>query len=99
MQVERVMNSISKAERWGTFLRQYAEQYAETAITDVRQGDYEQARELLQKFVRIAGPIEIIKHLRAYEEAIPTSGEELSAEELSSNRELKRRLAELRKGL
>ena len=56
MQVERVMNSISKPERWGTFLRQYVEQYAETAITDVRQGNYEQARALLQNFVRIAGP-------------------------------------------
>jgi hypothetical protein len=99
MQVERVMSSISQPERWGTFLRQYVEQYAETAITDVRRGDYELARVLLQNFVRIAGPTEIIKHLLAYEEVIPTSGDTLSAEELNNNKELKRRLAELRKGL
>jgi len=66
-QVEHVMNTISKPERWTTFLRQYAEQYAATVITDLRRNQDESARLLLQHFVRIAGESEIEHHLKAYE--------------------------------
>jgi hypothetical protein len=95
IQVERVMNSISTPQRWGTFLRQYAEQYAETAITDMRQHNDEQASILLQGFVRIAGSTELLQHLQAYEAAIPIGGEELSAEDIQTNTDLVKRLAQL----
>ena len=99
IQVERVMHSISKPERWGMFLRQYAQQYAETALADLQQQHDEEARALLQNFIRVAGSKEILKQLRGYEKDIPVSGEDLTPEELSSNIEIVRRLTELRKGL
>jgi hypothetical protein len=93
------MNSISKPERWGMFLRQYAQQYAETALADLQQQHYEEARALLQDFIRVAGSKEILKQLRGYEKDIPVSGEDLTPEELSRNIEIVRHLTELRKGL
>lgn len=99
IQVERVMNSISTPQRWGTFLRQYAEQYAETATTDLHQHNDSQARTLLQNFAGIVGSAEIIQHLRAYEAAIPIGGEELSEEEIQMNTDLVKRLVQLRRNL
>src|SRR5262249_7940021 len=76
-QVERVMHTISNPHHWGTFLRQYAEQYAETIITDIRRQQDTQARTLLQHFIRIARKADIEKHLKAYQDTLPTEGEDL----------------------
>ncbi len=98
-QVEHVMNTISTPERWAPFLRQYAEQYAATVVTDLRRHQDESARLLLEKFVRIAGASEIEHHLKAYENAIPTQGDDVSEEELNTNRDLLRQLEKIRRGL
>ncbi|GER89417.1 hypothetical protein KDW_35790 [Dictyobacter vulcani] len=99
LQVERVMESISTPQRWSMFLRQYAEQYAQTAITDLRQNNDAQARSLLENFVRIAGSQEVVARLQAYEADIPIGGEELSNEEIQRNTDLVKRLAQLRRSL
>jgi tetratricopeptide (TPR) repeat protein len=99
LQVERVMKTISSPERWGTFLRQYAEQYTETIITDIRLQQDTQARTLIQHFVPIAGKADIEKHLKAYQDTLPTEGEDLSAEELRTNKILVQRLGQLRRAL
>jgi DNA-binding transcriptional regulator YbjK len=98
-QVEHVMKTISTPERWATFLRQYAEQYAATVITDLRRHQDESARLLLENFVRIAGASEIERHLKDYENAIPTEGEDVPEEELNANRDLLKRLEKIRRGL
>jgi tetratricopeptide (TPR) repeat protein len=99
LQVERVMNTISNPERWGTFLRQYAEQYAQTCITDIRRQQNTQARTLIHNFTRIAGKTDIEKHLKAYQDTLPTEGEEFSEEELRTNKALVKNLEQLLKGL
>ncbi len=97
--VEQVMNTISTPERWVTFLRQYTEQYAATIITDLRRHQDEPAHVLLQNFVRITGASEIERHLKDYENTIPTEGDDVSEEELNANRDLLRRLEKIRRGL
>ena len=93
------MQSISKPEQWSMFLRQYAELYAETAITDIRRNQDEQAHLLLQNFARIAGTQEIVRHMQTYEDAMPTSGAEVTEEELRHNIDLVARIRQVRKGL
>ncbi|HLJ33180.1 MAG TPA: hypothetical protein VKU38_05995, partial [Ktedonobacteraceae bacterium] len=97
-QVERVMNSLSTPQQWSMFLRQYAELYAQTAITDIRRNQDEQARTLLQNIARIAGPQALTRHLQTYIDAIPTSGEDLTEEERRSNTDLVRRIKHVLKG-
>src|SRR5204863_9042449 len=36
-QVERILHTLSSPQLWSTFLRQYADLYAKTAITDLRR--------------------------------------------------------------
>jgi tetratricopeptide (TPR) repeat protein len=98
-QVERVMNTIGTPQQWSTFLQQYAELYAQTAITDIRRGQEEQARTLLQNFAQVAGLVALKQRLLVYINDIPTTGEELSEEELASNKDLVRRIEQVRKGL
>jgi tetratricopeptide (TPR) repeat protein len=98
-QVERVMNTLAMPQQWSTFLRQYSDLYAQTAITDIRRGQDEQARLLLQNFTRIAGSNEVKQRLQAYINDIPIDDEELSAQELASNKDLLRRIELTRKGL
>ena len=93
------MKTISSPQRWGTFLRQYAAQYAETIITDIRSQQNTQARTLIQSFIRIAGKTVIEKHLKALQNTLPTEGEELSEEELRTNKTLVKNLEQIRKGL
>ncbi len=97
--VERVMNTLRTPQQWSIFLRQYAEQYAETAITAIRRQQNEQARTLLQSFVRIAGSIELKQHIAVYSQTIPTSGDDLSEAELLTNRNVVKQLEQLRGGL
>jgi tetratricopeptide (TPR) repeat protein len=97
-QVERVMNTLSKPEHWSLFLRQYVDLYALTALTDVRQDHDKQARILVENFARIAGSQGIIEHLQGFESAIPTSGEDLTNEEIQANKDLVRRIGQLYKG-
>jgi hypothetical protein len=54
---------------------------------------------LLENFVRIAGASEIEHHLKDYENAIPTEGEDVPEEELNANRDLLKRLEKIRRGL
>ena len=93
------MNTISNSERWSTFLRQYAEQYAQTCITYIRSQQTTQARTLIHNFIRIAGKADIDKHLKAYQDTLPTEGDEFSEEELRTNKELVKNLEQVRKGL
>ncbi len=86
-QVDRVMHSLSTPQQWAMFLRQYAELYAQTAITDIRRNQDEQARTLLQNVARIAGPQALTRHLQVYIDAMPTSSEDLTEEERRSNTE------------
>jgi tetratricopeptide (TPR) repeat protein len=98
-QVERVMQSLSTPQQWTMFLRQYADLYAQTAITDVRRNQDEQARALLQNFVRVAGSAEVVRHIQVYKRALPTEGDGLSEAEISMNKDVVKRLEQLCKGL
>jgi hypothetical protein len=98
-QVEHVMNSLNKAEQWSTFLNQYAQLYAQTAVTDVRRAHDEEAQALLQNFVKIAGKHEIERALRSFEEEIPVEGDTLSESEIRANKDLRKRLEHLRRAL
>ncbi len=98
-QVERVMQSLDTPQQWSMFLRQYADLYAQTVITDVRRNQDEQAQVLLQNFVRIAGSTEVVRYIQAYEKAVPTKGDELSEAEIAMNKDVVKRLEQLRKGL
>jgi tetratricopeptide (TPR) repeat protein len=98
-QVERVMESLSTSQQWSMFLRQYADLYAQTAITDIRRNQDKQAQALLQKFARIAGSAELARQLKAYEDALPEEENGLSAAEIRTNKDIVQRLEQLRKGL
>jgi hypothetical protein len=93
------MHSLSKPEQWSTFLNQYAQLYAQAAITEVRLGNIEQARTLLQNFARVSGKRELERYLQGYESEIPTDSDTLSEEELRANKDLVKRLEQLRRGL
>ncbi len=98
-QVERVMNTIGLPQQWSLFLQQYADLYAQTAITDIRQKHDEQARTLLHNFARIAGSGALQKRLEAYISDIPITDAELSEQELADNKDLIRRIEQARKAL
>jgi hypothetical protein len=49
--------------------------------------------------VRIAGLPPIEKYLKAYEDSLPTSGENMTEEEIRANKDLIKRLRQIRKGL
>jgi tetratricopeptide (TPR) repeat protein len=98
-QVENVMRTLSTPQAWGIFLRQYAELYAQTAITLLRNNQSEQATTVLQNFARIAGGATLVHHLQLYEASIPTSGDDLTEEELRANTALVTRLRQAHKGL
>jgi tetratricopeptide (TPR) repeat protein len=97
--VERVLKTLSTPQQWSIFLRQYAELYAQTIITEVRLNADEQAREILISFVRIAGLEPIEQYLKAFEDSLPIGGENLTEEEIRTNKDLIKRLRQLRKGL
>jgi len=96
--VEQVMNTLSTPQQWSMFLRQYADLYAQAAITQVQRHEDTQASTLLTSFVRIAGASEIVQRITAYE-TILSSGDELTEDQLRANKDLLKRLAQLRKGL
>lgn len=98
-QVERVMNSLGTPHQRRMCLCQYAELYAETAITEIRRNQDEQARTVLQNMVRITGSHELVRHLQVYIDAMPISGEDLTEEERHSNRDLVRRIKHVLKDL
>jgi gamma-glutamyltranspeptidase len=93
------MQSLSTPQQWSMFLRQYADLYAQTVITDVQRNQDEQARILLQNFVRIAGSAEVVRHIQTYEKALLTEGDGLSEAEIATNKDIARRLGQVRKGL
>ena len=97
--VEQVMNTLSSAEQWSTFLHQYTELYAETAITQLRRNLDSQALSTIASFVRIIGREPIIDYLTAYENSILSSTNEMSENEARTNTELVKRLRTLRKNL
>ncbi len=97
--VEQVMRTMSIPQQWRTFLRQYAELYAQQAITLVRLQQDAQALTQAQSFADIAGRDAIAQQIKAYEETVPTSGEELTEDEIRENKELVKRLGQLRKRL
>jgi len=53
----------------------------------------------LQSFAQIAGAATIVEHIRAYEETIPTSSDDMTEEEIRANKDLIKRLDQLRKKL
>lgn len=97
--VEQVMKTLTTAQQWTTFLRQYSELYAQAAITLVLLQQEEQARTLLTGYVRIAGATEIARQIKDYIASIPTGGEEMSREESERNKQLATRLKQLIQGL
>jgi len=98
-QVEHVMQTLSTPQQWGTFLRQYAELYAEAAITLIKRNMDEQAHTLLQNFARIAGSEALQRPIKTYEQALPISGDDLPEEELQANQDFIKRLEQTLKGL
>jgi len=98
-QVENVLHSISSTTQWPHFLRQYAELYAQAAITDIQRGQFEQARTLLQSFVGIAGKTELLQQIKHYLQDLPTTDTDLPEDELRANKELLKRIEQLTKGL
>jgi len=86
-------------EQWSTFLHQYAELYAQAAIAAVRRNRDAEALAILSSFARIAGEDAIVQHIKDYENSVPTSGDELTEDEVAANKDLVRRLRELRKRL
>ena len=97
--VEQVMRTLSTPQQWSMFLHQYTELYAQAAIALVRQKQDVQARTLLQSFVQIGGSAESGQRIKTYEDSIPTSSDELNEDERRSNKDLVKRLEQLRKGL
>jgi tetratricopeptide (TPR) repeat protein len=98
-QVEHVMQTLKTPQLWSSFLRQYADLYAQTAVTDLRRNRDDEARTLLQNFARIAGTAELAQQLKMYEDNLPTSSEDLSEEEIRANKDLAKRIAQIRRGL
>jgi len=97
--VEQVMGTLTTPQQWTMFLRQYADLYALAAITEVRRRQDEQARTILTSFVRIAGASEIVQRIKAYEDSVPTISGEVTEDEIRANKDLLKRLGQLRKGL
>ena len=97
--VEQVMNTLSSADQWSTFLHQYIELYAQAAITEVRRNQDSQALSTLSSFVRITGRDSIMQYLMAYENSILATTDEMSENEAQANSELIKRLRALRKKL
>ncbi len=97
--VEQVMKTLSTPQQWSMFLSQYTELYVQTAVAYVRQNQDSQALTLLQTFTHIAGAGEARKQIKAYEETVPLAGEELTESEILMNKDLIKRLGQLRKKL
>jgi hypothetical protein len=93
------MNTMSMPQRRSMFLRQYAELYTQSAITMVRLNRDTAALDQLQAFAQIAGAAAIVRHITAYEETIPTSGDDMTEDEIRVNKDLVKRLELLRKKL
>ncbi len=94
--VEGVMQSLRTPEQWATFLQQYAELYTQAAITEVRRNQDEQAYQVLHSFTRIAGKTPLLAYMKAYEDTLPTEGENLTEEERQENANILRRIRKLR---
>jgi tetratricopeptide (TPR) repeat protein len=97
--VEQVMNTLSSPDQWSTFLHQYTELYAHAAITEVRRNQDTKARSILSSFIRITGKDPIIQYIKAYEDSILTTSDEMSENEAQANSLLVKRLRALRKSL
>ena len=97
--VERVMNTLSLPDQRRAFLQQYAELYALTAITLVRRDQDAPAKQTLASYTRIAGSRAVIDYIKAYETQIPVAGEDISETEVSANKNLVKRLKQLRNTL
>jgi hypothetical protein len=95
------MQSLSTPQQWSMFLRQYADLYAQIAMTDVRRNQDKQAQAVLHNFARIAGSAELARQLKAYEDALSVEENEngLSEAEIRKNKDIVQRLEQLRKGL
>jgi tetratricopeptide (TPR) repeat protein len=97
--VDQVMNSMSMPQRRSLFLRQYAELYTQSAITMVRLNRDTAALDQLQAVAQIVGGATIVRHITAYEETIPASGDDMGEDEIRVNKDLVKRLEQLRKKL
>jgi tetratricopeptide (TPR) repeat protein len=97
--VEEVMHTLSKAEQWNTFLRQYTELYAQTAIIQVRSNHESEALSTLSSFIRITGRDLIQHYLQDYENSILATSDDVSEDEAQANSKLVKRLRTLRKNL
>jgi len=97
--VEEVMHTLSKVEQWNTFLRQYTELYAQTAITHLRSNHESEALSTLSSFIRITGRDLIQHYLQDYENSILATSDDVSEDEAQANSKLVKRLRTLRKNL
>jgi tetratricopeptide (TPR) repeat protein len=96
--VEQVMNTLDTARR-STFLHQYTELYAQTAITHLRRKQESEALSTLSSFVRITGREPMIDYLVAYENSLLAPTDEMSENEAQTSSELVHHLKTLRKSL
>ena len=97
--VERVTGTLPLPDQQRSFLQQYAELYALTAITQVRRDQDAAAQQVLGAYARIAGSRGVSDYIKAYEAQLPVGGEDVSAEEAQANKNLLKRLKQLRKFL
>jgi tetratricopeptide (TPR) repeat protein len=97
--VERVMNTLSLHDQRRAFLQQYTELYALSAITQVRLDQGTPARQTLAAYARIAGSRAVIDYIKACETRIPVAGEDISDIEVQVNKNLVKRLKQLRNAL
>ncbi len=96
---ERVMNTLSTPEQRRTFLGQFAELYTLTAITQVRRDQDTQARQTLASYTRMAGSAAVVSYIKAYETEISVADEDTSEAEKVANKNLVKRLKQLRSTL
>jgi tetratricopeptide (TPR) repeat protein len=97
--VERVTGTLPLPGQQRAFLQQYAELYALTAITQVRQGQEAAAQQLLAAYTRIAGSRALSDSIKTYESELSAADEDLSEAEAQTNKNLAKRLKQLRTSL
>jgi tetratricopeptide (TPR) repeat protein len=97
--VERVRGTLPRPEQQRAFLQQYAELYTLTAITQVEREQEAAARQVLESYARMAGSRALSDYMQAYEDQLSAADEDVSAEEVQANKNLAKRLKQLRKTL
>jgi hypothetical protein len=97
--VEQVTGRLAAPDDRRAFLRRWLGLYSDAVISSIRTGNDERARALAESFAARAGGAELAAQLKAYEESIPTRGGNLTKEQQDQNKQLVKRISDLRKKL